>query len=566
MMSGKKDIKKIIGFLKEEDPHTRLNSLRTLLEMLEEVNKTLSLRSYDESLVDESEFDKANETLDEIRSIAVEPLINSLKDEYGFVRLYTVEALGTLGDKRAVEPLINSLKDQSNNYIVKGNIAEALGKLGDKKAVEPLIMVLKDKSFTRAYHGEYGVCSRAAWALGKLGDKRAIAPLINALNSEKEVVKGQSTGALTGFVDALLAKGKTILKMLFGYEEKDKNKELRASAAEALGNIGDEKTIIPLINALKDKSVKVRYIIAQSLVKIVEQIGSSTLKKIVDGEAFEKLLCAFRDYNYYWETGYEDSIRNIAEILAVIGDKSVEPLISALEKSDDKHYFVDKYAAEALGKIGDERAVESLINVLKSPSNDSVKRKAAEALGKIGNKKAVEPLISALHEGWVKDGGHDSVVGALVKIGKSAVEPLIISLGNEKRRVADLSYGNEFLHENHMGRFWSMRALGEIGDERAVEPLIDEFKGVMWDIASIALERIGKGAVESLISALKDKSTHVRIHAAEVLGKIGDERAVESLRRLLDTEEDEFVCEAAAEALKEISNPTDHWDTINFLK
>jgi len=51
-------------------------------------------------------------------------------------------------------------------------------------------------------------------------------------------------------------------------------------------------------------------------------------------------------------------------------------------------------AAEALGRIGDARAVESLIKALNDADGD-VRRSAAEALGRIGE-PAVESLIKAL--------------------------------------------------------------------------------------------------------------------------------------------------------------------------
>ena len=50
-----------------------------------------------------------------------------------------------------------------------------------------------------------------------------------------------------------------------------------------------------------------------------------------------------------------------AEALINMGDVVVEPLITALKDSD---YSVRWYAAQALGKIGDARAVEPLIKAL----------------------------------------------------------------------------------------------------------------------------------------------------------------------------------------------------------
>ncbi len=88
-----------------------------------------------------------------------------------------------------------------------------------------------------------------------------------------------------------------------------------------------------------------------------------------------------------------------AEALGKLGDKrAVEPLIAGLK--DDT---VDRSCAvEALGKLADKQAVEPLIACL-NDKDERVLRKAAEALGRFGDKRAVEPLIAALPNWPVKD-------------------------------------------------------------------------------------------------------------------------------------------------------------------
>ena len=71
-----------------------------------------------------------------------------------------------------------------------------------------------------------------------------------------------------------------------------------------------------------------------------------------------------------------------AEALGKIGDKrAVEPLIKALE---DKDGYVSQHSARALGKIGDTRAVEPLIELL-SDDDWGVRNAAKEALKKLGH-------------------------------------------------------------------------------------------------------------------------------------------------------------------------------------
>ena len=55
-------------------------------------------------------------------------------------------------------------------------------------------------------------------------------------------------------------------------------------------------------------------------------------------------------------------------------------------------------AAEALGVLGDSRAVVPLTQALLEDEDSSVRRSAAEALGEIGDIRAVEALTQALED------------------------------------------------------------------------------------------------------------------------------------------------------------------------
>jgi signal transduction histidine kinase len=86
--------------------------------------------------------------------------------------------------------------------------------------------------------------------------------------------------------------------------------------------------------------------------------------------------------------------KNSLDALIRIGAPVVGTLIDVFKDADGT---IRAAAAEALGKIGDIRAVEPLIDALKD-THHSVRRAAAEALGKIGDTHAVEPLIAALDD------------------------------------------------------------------------------------------------------------------------------------------------------------------------
>ena len=137
---------------------------------------------------------------------------------------------------------------------------------------------------------------------------------------------------------------------------------------------------------------------------------------------------------------------------------------------------------------------------------------AIDALGKIGDARAIKPLVELLGD---ENAGFRAAY-ALSKIGLPAVEPLLELLEDE-----DFPF-----------RSGVVDALGEIGDTRAIKPLINllgnKDRGLRSD-AGEALCKIGRPAVEPLVELLKNEDSVVRIHAAYTLGRIGDDRAIEPL-------------------------------------
>jgi HEAT repeat protein len=111
-----------------------------------------------------------------------------------------------------------------------------------------------------------------------------------------------------------------------------------------------------------------------------------------------------------------------------------------------------------------------------------------------------------------------------------------------------------------MVRDWDVRkyvimALGKIRDERVLDPLMlqlrsDEFK----DDATNALVELGEPALERLVKALKDKDEMVRKQAVLALGRIKHNGAVDPLIEMLG-DADWFTRLTAAAALEAIGDP-----------
>ena len=149
--------------------------------------------------------------------------------------------------------------------------------------------------------------------------------------------------------------------------------QIRQYAAYLLGEAKNPRAIQPLIEALADfdKSVREQATLALS------SIGKA---------AVEPLAAAMKEPK--WETRYR-----AAEALGKIADeKAVKPLIAALKDNRDHVRYM---AAKGLRELGDSDALEPMIILLKD-ENKYVRMMAVRVLGAIGGKKATIALAKAL--------------------------------------------------------------------------------------------------------------------------------------------------------------------------
>lgn len=353
-------------------------------------------------------------------------------------------------------------------------------------------------------------------ALSETNDDETIDRFITQLDNTDLLIRISTVNALAihsneRAVDALLAclddKDSSINYMFY-----------RSTAATALGNIGSEKTINPLIAKLDDHNNYIRSDAARALGIIgSERAVDALLDRLNDVDRFVRSSAAFA--------------------LGIIGnDRAVDALLARL---DDDDSIVRESAADALGSIGSEKAVDTLIAQLDDDDSD-VRRSAAQALASKDYGKAVVPLIARLNDEdtFVRQWSANS----LGKIGSErAVDPLIARLDDGD---------NDF-------RSRAAYALGRIGSERAVNPLIarlDDDAFNVCDSAADALGRIGgERIVDIFLARLGHDSWEARHRAVSALDRIGSKRAVEPLIARLD--EDSPVKEMVAFALQRIITP-----------
>ena len=101
-------------------------------------------------------------------------------------------------------------------------------------------------------------------------------------------------------------------------------------------------------------------------------------------------------------------------------------------------------------------------------------------------------------------------------------------------------------------RRYAIAALGRIKDERVLDPLIAQLRSDEFhEFATDALVELGQPAVDKLVAALKDKDENARKQAIIALGRIKDPSALDSLIDMLQ-DKDWFTRLSAAAAIEEI--------------
>jgi HEAT repeat protein len=89
--------------------------------------------------------------------------------------------------------------------------------------------------------------------------------------------------------------------------------------------------------------------------------------------------------------------------------------------------------------------------------------------------------------------------------------------------------------------------------QQYITALNDKASPERWQ-SVIALEQLGKPAVDYLVHALKDEDKWVRYAAADALGNIGDQHIVDTLIGLL-RDQDQDVRFVTADALGRLGDP-----------
>lgn len=322
------------------------------------------------------------------------------------------------------------------------------------------------------------------------------------------------------------------------------DEEVRREAIEGLSYTRFQAKMLPLIEkALGDVSWRVRKEAVNTAVSFQE-----------DEAAVSSVTTLMIDVLHSQDNA---GLRNSAvECLTRLGMKSVPYLI---QNMDDKDHDVRKFIVDILGDIGGDKGddrgeiiVDALIKATQD-TDENVRLSSIEGLGKIGSDRAILALLDILEKGDIAL--KFTTLEALGNIGRQVPMKGVYNALNEKllRRAAyDL--------------------IGKIGEAEAIPYLVDGLKESSTsarEAAVVAIKRLSASSgasrqdirkrlsklsdsdIERVALSLESRNPDVKRGAAFVLGLSGRVAAAKSLIGALATDE---IADDAKEALIELGD------------
>jgi len=435
-------------------------------------------------------------------------LIEAFKTPNRDVRKFIIDVLGEYEDERSLPLMLDALRDDDEN--VRATSIEHIGKVRESSVVDALIVILESDDLWTAYP--------AADALGRIGDKRAIPALVEALN--KKTLTGPAIKAISNIADPVTLQfivpflenpskalqEEAILGIERFYHKGVREEVISGAIKSILGDRVSESLIGHIWSPKAD--VRISAILILGLMK--EERALIPLLEISEDERFRE---------------------DVRRALVFIGKGRPESLLGLF---DTDNIYQRRFLCEITGIIASPVYYETLEKLL-ADGDGHIRSFAAAAISKLGNLKAVEPLKKLLTDPY--EDVQEAAVNALYNLRDGISVPVLLDMLDEpdprqRRNVALL--------------------IGKIGATEAVRALGFVLKDVQVSVRKSVITAFShlktKDSIKFLILALTDEDPEVRVLAALSLGSIGGEGIFEALSLLL-SDSDYTVRVAVAKSL-----------------
>lgn len=426
-------------------------------------------------------------------SAQVKKYVRQLKSPSWTVRRDAADKLGELRAEEAVEPLVKALEDSSKLY-VRDSAAFALINIG-KPTVEAAIGALKKTDFEAKW--------LAARVLGLIGDQQAVEPL----SAYFERIPVNSMGRLDALLVLSNFKNRELVELFlaeFASGRWDDMSMAHYGIQSSLVASGDWRVTEHLISTLEGGEEDRKYEAIRLLRQIGDARATEALVLVLDSDDWDLRECAI-------------------DTLEAIGDKRAVLPLEEYRDDDEETIEKARQAAMSIAATKKHKSDWTTMQVLlfeytpRLPQRYLLRRYVKPRGGRQQEKMKV--AIDAF-QGLTESGGKWAAAENLVEFGSKAVDPLLRVLEGEPRRYydpKDVRNNSSFdpTRQEWQTVFIAACTLAEIGDSRAVQPLVEKLSDFDWRLRFVASYALGKLNDKSTLPDIKlllsDRFEHSRV-------------------------------------------------------
>jgi serine/threonine-protein kinase len=446
--------------------------------------------------------------------------------------LKALEKLIALGSD-AIDPIVDTLatseKKETTAYV------EVLSRLIDSKTL-PILLKSMSEANGRAMSG-------IAWALSTSKNYPAHA-LLDALAKP-----GMPKQALLDVITAQKSRYtvRELLNAAYTQEPSERN-----GLFKIIAEIADESSVDDLLARIEGKDPVARLHIINVLARFnLPKVQQAVQKQLKDNSKFIRsaALTALAKMDGQFDMPLIVGMLRDPEI--EVQNKAVDVVVKAnhpetikylVDVLKDENEYARRAAVEVLNVVGTSKSVKYLLEVI-ADSDWWVRTRAADALGKIGGPRVVDAVLAL-----IKDENQD--------IRRAAIE--ILNQTKDERAVAQL------IEATRDPDWWvserAVDALAEIGSSKALPRFIDMLQGEAKSLPTVirAIGKIGdQRSLESLLPMLSRTENEIKVEAISALAKLADERRADTIRvrlQAVSTSADGTLSQAVARAMQELDN------------
>ena len=460
----------------------------------------------------------------------VAALVDTLRDEHrNFSVLSSALKLLSLTELNVTGPVAALLKHHDTDLRIQA--ALALGDQQDTAAMPALLEALGDTDANVRFH--------AIESLGRLRSAAAVQPLLDIVESRDFFLAFAAIDALARIDDPGIAP--RLVPLL-------PDATLRAPIIDALGALGEDDVVAPLVRTLNDVAED-----ATTIAAALASIHQRSERQYGAGSGIEDVVCA-----NVTDTG----VRHLLAALGAATPPSLLPaVVTVLGWLDSPE--VDRaltrllgdadargLAVEALARHG-RRVVPLLIEQVDA-ADRATRLAAITALGRVADRRATAALLGGLDDDAEVQ---VATAGALARIADpAAFEPLLalVSHRDATVRLAAIGALNSIGHPDMPQRIVAMltdadartresavRIAGYFGYRETSDQLLAAAVGDTDEpVRRAAIEHLpyldDPRVVQVLETAMQAESARTRVSAIRAVARLDDPAAAAALRRALD--------------------------------